>query len=170
MTPETEDAPAPRKKRQRQPRTKGLRTIHEAGAALRRLWQDPEWREALLAKRQIAITKARAEGRWRTRFGIFDGYTREECAEIWALARTRAEKVITKMREDGTITEQDDPRVVKAFQAAVEVMDTPANQGLKLQAARLIMDFLKAKPTSKQEVTVKSAEDWLDAVTAAANE
>ncbi len=31
----------------------------------------------------------------------------------------------------------------------------------KLAAARLLLDFTKSKPSSKSEVTVKSAEDWL---------
>lgn len=99
-----------------------------------------------------------------TRFGIPHGMRRPEAENEWRFARMYAKEVTRIMVEEQKIPE--DPKVEAAFSAAVEVLQSPMNQGIKLQAARLILDFLKAKPVAKSEVTVKNAEDWLAEVTA----
>jgi ketopantoate hydroxymethyltransferase len=89
---------------------------------------------------------------------------RDEAEAEWAFARMYAKEVTKIMVDEKMLPE--DPKVEKAFTAAVEVLESPMSQAIKLQAARLILDFCKAKPVAKSEVTVKSAEDWLAQVTA----
>jgi hypothetical protein len=96
--------------------------------------------------------------------GSYDGVSKPERIAINARAKQIAEETILKMADQGILTNEDDPRAVKALQAAVEVMNTPANQQTKLAAARLILDYTKSKPASKSEVTVNKAEEWLAAV------
>jgi activator of HSP90 ATPase len=100
----------------------------------------------------------------RNRYGIPDGMRREEADLEWKFASMYAKEVIKIMVDEKII--EDDPKVKAAFQAATEVLMSPHNQGIKLQAARLILDFCKAKPVAKSEITVQKAEDWLMSVTA----
>jgi hypothetical protein len=136
-------------------------------ATRRRLWAEasPEKRAAWTAA--IAeSTRRRAESQdpsnWRT--GIPHAMRRDEAEAEWAFARMYAKEVTKIMVDEKMLPE--DPKVEKAFTAAVEVLESPMSQAIKLQAARLILDFCKAKPVAKSEVTVKSAEDWLAQVTA----
>lgn len=98
------------------------------------------------------------------RTGIPTGMRRDEADREWYFARMYA-KEVTRIMVDKEII-PDDERVTKAFSSAVEVLESPMNQGVKLQAARLILDFLKSKPVSKSEVSVSNAEDWLAQVIA----
>jgi hypothetical protein len=139
----------------------------ERAEAKRREWANasPEKRAAWAAA--IAeSTRRRAESQdpsnWRT--GIPHAMRRDEAEAEWAFARMYAKEVTKIMVDEKLIPE--DPKVEKAFTAAVEVLESPMSQAVKLQAARLILDFCKAKPVAKSEVTVKSAEDWLAQVTA----
>ncbi|MFC3214616.1 hypothetical protein [Novosphingobium panipatense] len=67
-----------------------------------------------------------------------------------------------KMAENDQLP--DDPRAVEALKESMVILRTQEDAKLKLAAARLVLDFTKAKPTSKQEITVKTAEDYLDEI------
>ena len=54
----------------------------------------------------------------------------------------------------------------EALETAVEVMRIDGQSREKLQAARLVLDFTKSKPTSKNEVTISAAEEFLSSVMA----
>jgi hypothetical protein len=135
------------------------------GAIVSAIWNDPEKRAEFMQKRQEGQER-RTENIWKklVRYGIPHGMRRPEAANEWAFARMYAKEVTRIMKEEDLLPE--DPKVEKAFTAAVEVLESPMSQTIKLQAARLILDFCKAKPVAKSEVTVKSAEDWLQQVTA----
>lgn len=135
------------------------------GAIVTEIWNDPEKRAELMQKRQEGQDR-RVENIWKRirRYGVPHGMRRPEAANQWAFARMYAKEVTRIMKEENLLPE--DPKVEKAFSAAVEVLESPMSQTIKLQAARLILDFCKAKPVAKSEVTVKSAEDWLQQVTA----
>lgn len=119
-------------------------------------WADP----VIRAKMLDAVRNKRGD---TSRFGIPNGMRREEAEAAWSWATFYANKVTKIMKEQGII--EEDPKVEKAFTAAVEVLESPMSQNIKLQAARLILDFTKAKPASKAEITVAKAEDWLQSVT-----
>jgi hypothetical protein len=52
----------------------------------------------------------------------------------------------------------------EAMRATLEILRGPAPVGDKLKAARTLLDFSKIKPVAKSEVTVNSAEAWLDSL------
>lgn len=126
---------------------------------MQRKWADPEYRARVAAGQAKANKRKQENPKANWRYGIPDGMRREEAEAEWAFARMYAKEVTKIMIEKEQIP--DDPKVTKAFEAAVEVLESPMSQAIKLQAARLLLDFLKAKPAQKNEVTVKNAEDWL---------
>lgn len=126
------------------------------------LWEDPAYRakgEARL-RAHAAWRRADPEKLW-SRTNTFHGYTREQSAAAWAKAEARATTLVGIMKDKGMVEQTIDPRAEKALEVAVSIMESPAGQVAKLQAARLVLDFTKSKPVAKQEVTVKSAEDFL---------
>lgn len=70
------------------------------------------------------------------------------------------ERIIKKMADEGLTP--DDPMAVESLKEAMVVLRTQDNPKVKLAAARLVLDFTKAKPTSKVEHTFRTAEDILD--------
>lgn len=72
------------------------------------------------------------------------------------------ERIMKKMADNDQLP--DDPRAVEALKESMVILRTQEDAKLKLAAARLVLDFTKAKPTSKQEITVKTAEDYLDEI------
>lgn len=131
--------------------------------ANKRRYQDPAQREH---RRQLMLrTISRHKGKWGRPVGSYDGVTKEDRVRINAAAKQTAKETIQKMTDNGTLGPTDDPRAVAALEAAIEVLNTPSNQGTKLQAAKLILEYTKAKPASKSEVTVNKAEEWLATIT-----
>jgi hypothetical protein len=117
-------------------------------------WDRPECAAAYLEAMKTRPSRLNCPG----------GMPKWEAENEWNFARMYAKEVTKLMVDKGQI--EDDPKVTKAFQTAMEVLEGPMNTRDKLAAARLILDFLKAKPVSKSEVTVQKAEDWLAQVTA----
>lgn len=67
--------------------------------------------------------------------------------------------------EAAGVLEDADAQAKEALKAAIAVMRGPVSPKDKLAAARLVLDFTKAKPAQKQDITVSKAEAWLEAVT-----
>lgn len=126
--------------------------------------QSPEHRAKVIEHCRAMNAKKALDPRKNSRFGIFDGHNREQSEQIWAEAKVKAERIISKMKEKGIIAQDEDPRAVAALHTAIEVMQTPVNQGTALAAARLVLDFTKSKPVAKHEHTINAAEQWLAAV------
>ena len=116
------------------------------------LMETPEGREL---RRQWSTKKRKNPGRPR---GVPDGYRREEIEPIRAAAKKRAEKAVKIMSEQYDI---EDDYAKNALQTAVEIMAVPGETRERLAAARLVLDFTKSKPASKQEVTIGKAEEFL---------
>jgi ADP-heptose:LPS heptosyltransferase len=103
------------------------------------------------------------------RKGVFDGYTKATAEVAWKQARQEAKVIMKHMKENGMI---DTPTpgdkyaefAEEALEAAITIVRTPMNEQQRLAAARLVLDFTKSKPVAKNEVTVKTAEDWLQNV------
>lgn len=55
----------------------------------------------------------------------------------------------------------EDEYAKKALVTAVEVMNVVGETRERLAAARLVLDFTKQKPASKNEVSLSKAEDFL---------
>jgi hypothetical protein len=156
-----------RAKRKSSPRTKGIREISAASLALKAKWADPEWRAALIAKRQAWFD---AHPGYSRRTNVPDGMRKEEAQQAWAEAKESAKQTMAELEKAGVVTAEDDPKATEALEAAITVMRSPQNQQTKLAAARLVLEYTKSKPASKQHVTVDAAEAWLKEVAAANDE
>ena len=108
----------------------------------------------------MALHRANRSNRANNRWGVPDGMTREQAAPIWEASRQRAKEDMAKLQEAGVIN-PDDTNANEAMQNALEVMRSPMNQDMRLKAAKLVLEYTKAKPVSKSEVTVNAAEAWL---------
>ena len=116
------------------------------------LMSTPEGREL---RRQWSTKKRKNPGRPR---GVPDGYRKAEIEPIREAAKERAAKAVKIMSEKYDI---EDQYAQDALRTAVEVMQVPGETRERLAAARLILDFCKSKPASKQEVTIGKAEEFL---------
>lgn len=112
----------------------------EEGRALRRKWSTKPRKNA---------------GRPR---GVPDGYTREQIEPIRAKAKIEAKRVVKIMSEKYNI---EDKYAQAALETAVEVMNVVGDNRERVAAARLVLDFCKSKPASKNEVSISKAEDFL---------
>lgn len=135
----------------------------KASEANRRRYQNPVYlAQSRAAMRKIGLANKGKGGR---PLGSYDGIRKDERERINAEAKMFAQETMKKMADKGIVTTEDDPRAVEALSAAVETMRKPANQQTKLAAAKLILEYTKAKPAAKSEVTLNKAEEWLAAIT-----
>lgn len=107
------------------------------------------------------------------RKGVWDGYTKETARPVWERAQREAKAIVKYLKENDMVdTPKDDKfgsMADEALEAAIAVVRTPANDQVKIAAARLVLDFTRSKPAAKNEVTVSKAEDWLASVMADMN-
>lgn len=93
--------------------------------------------------------------------GTPDGYTLETITPIRNRAKSDAKKIVTIMSEENGI---DDIYALEALRAAVEIMREPGQNRDRLTAARMVLDFTKTKPASKQELVIGKAEEFLESL------
>ena len=127
---------------QRAPKNNYFATLMqtEEGRALRRKWSTKPKKNA---------------GRPR---GVPDGYTRERIEPVRAAIKEEAKRIVNKMSQDYNI---EDEYAKTALETAVEVMRCPGDNRERVAAARLVLDFTKSKPVSKNELAISKAEDFL---------
>jgi hypothetical protein len=116
------------------------------------LMQTPEGR----ALRKQWSTKPRQNG-GRPK-GVPDGYRKETIEPIRQKIKAEAKELVSIMAETYNI---EDDYAKAALETAVEVMREPGNNRERVAAARLVLDFTKERPTSKSEVAISKAEDFL---------
>jgi hypothetical protein len=117
-------------------------------------------------ERQVAIERLHAgrdKSRGTPRSRSPQGYTKKSYAKALEAEHPFIDKVLKKMAAEGTLP--DDPMAREALEETLVVLRTSENHKDKLAAARLLLDFTKPKPTSKTEVTLRTAEDFLDEIT-----
>lgn len=121
-----------------------------------------------------------------SRLSIPNGMTRAEADEAWAKAQAQAEEIFRRMVDQGIIADvnpedfervtikregvedvvilvpkTDDAKAAAAIKEACVIALGPTAQQTKLAALRTVLEWTKAKPTTKVEVT--KAEDLLAA-------
>lgn len=116
-----------------------------------------EWM-ARRASELIAVLPKNTVGR---KVGQPDGMLIEQAEEAWAIARAKAKEDMANIKK---VMDIGDERAEEALLATIEVMRSPMNQATKLQAARQVLEWTKAKPANKSEVTVNAAEAWLASI------
>lgn len=113
----------------------------------------PEGREK---HRQMLLNRKNKGGR---PLAVPDGFTKEIIEPIRQQAKVDAKKAVKLMTD-----ENENTHATEALEAAVEILRTPGQTRDRLTAARLVLDFTKSKPVSKQEVTVGKAEAFLSSL------
>lgn len=135
------------------PRPKDQSKVRLANNGLNRL--TPEERSAHARKAALSRKThgARAPGtppRWGT----------HEYAPLAKEAQREAQRIYNIMEKDGLLPE--DPLAREALEAALLLMRAPGDKKFKHSVLRTILEYRLAKPTTKTDVTVRTAEDWLD--------
>lgn len=69
------------------------------------------------------------------------------------------EEIIVNNNLDAT--NSDDALAIEALKTAINIMRLDCSIKDQLAASKLILEYTKAKPTTKSEVTVHTAEDFL---------
>ena len=112
----------------------------EEGRALRRQWSTKPRKNAGRPK------------------GVPDGYTREQIEPIRKEIQIQSKRIVEIMADQYNI---EDEYAKVALETAVEVMKMVGDNRERVAAARLVLDFTKQKPASKNEVAISKAEDFL---------
>ena len=94
--------------------------------------------------------------------GVPFALTAAQAQELAEQQNPEIQRILKKMAEQGQLP--DDPRAVEALEETLKVLRSEATAKDKLGAARLLLDFTKAKPTARIEHTVRTAEDFLDEI------
>lgn len=89
------------------------------------------------------------------------GWTLRQYLPLLEEATQEAKRIVKHMVEDGKIS-ADDEIGKEAMTTVLALMRAPGSPEFKLKAARTALEYTKARPTQKSEVTVKTAEDFLD--------
>lgn len=87
--------------------------------------------------------------------------TQAEWKSIVDQAKPEAKRIIKVMQKNGTLPDLD-PRAEEAMAALLVMLKSQASTRDKTTIAKTILDFTMSKPSSKTEVTVKTAEEMLD--------
>lgn len=83
-----------------------------------------------------------------------------EYAPLLKEAEREAKRIYKIMEQEGILPE--DPLAREALQEALKLMRAPGDKKFKHSVLRTILEYRLAKPTTKQDVTIRTAEDWLD--------
>jgi hypothetical protein len=75
--------------------------------------------------------------------------------------KQNAKEIVSVMADKFGI---EDNYATEALEAAVEILRVPGETRERLAAARLVLDFTKQKPASKNELSVSRAEQFLEAL------
>ena len=148
-------ASKPRKPRAKSPSKVG-QGKHPQKAPKRNYFADlMKTEEGRALRRQWSTLPRKNGGRPR---GVPDGYRREQIEPIRSEAKQEAKRIVNIMAEQYSI---EDEYAKAALETAVEVMRVPGDNRERVAAARLVLDFCKQKPASKNELSISKAEDFL---------
>jgi hypothetical protein len=92
-----------------------------------------------------------------------DGMLKNEFFEARVRYKREAKLIVEIMSKELKI---EDGYAKEALETAVELMRMPGSARDRLAASKLILEFTKEKPSTKSEVTVQRAEDFLAEVLA----
>lgn len=111
------------------------------------------------------MASVKARGVPFNRKGVPDGSARRRLGvdSFKALARHEAQRIMIHLRKEGLLMEPDNVIANEALEVAIEIhRDKLADGKLRLAAARICLEWTKAKPATKIEQTVRTAESFLD--------
>lgn len=153
------------KKRKRSPRPtryRGRLKKPGTGEAQKKLWADPTYRAMMMEKRKAQGERAKGH---QNRLGIPDGMRKADAEKHLQEVKASVAKTMKEL-EDAGVLDGDDAAANEALEVSLEIMRGKGEKKVRLQAARQVLEFTKAKPASRVHATVDSAEAWLKAIAA----
>ena len=93
--------------------------------------------------------------------GLPDGFSKKQYAPIKEAGLLKAKKVMAHMAANDKFIADNDV-AHKAIGTAVEILCLQGAHQLRLQAAKVLLDFTQRKPVTVSETTLKTAEAFLD--------
>jgi len=84
----------------------------------------------------------------------------EKALESWKRARESAERSMEAIKEKINLSDA----AAESLTEVIAVMRSEQAPKYKLQAAKIVLEWTMAKPVAKSEVTVNSAEQWLESL------
>lgn len=156
-----QDEKKPRQRKKREPNQNMARNEPEKNR-FKRMQEDPEGRRlwALWTVKKKVSTVGRPRG-------SLDGYNKTALQKLKKIAQAEAEVIVEYLIGTGQVSEEINKNVYarEALEAAVEVMrlDALAPKD-KLMAARAVLEWTMPKPVAQSELTVKTAESFLDQI------
>ena len=115
-------------------------------------------------RRAASAARNKLNGPWR-RAAAAEGRAEDERKDHGYAKRSVRRKVKEGTIDMAQFDAPDHGRAEEALATLVKVMRTPEENGkTKVAAAKTLLDFTKTKPVVKTEVTVKSAEAFLDEI------
>ena len=151
--------PLPKHELKRRGRVKSPETTERN----KKLWQDPEYRAKQAAAR--AEYHERLWGQPASYTGVPRGMRKREADPLNQQAKESAAVTMAELEKAGVLDDADE-QAKEALQTSIEIMRQPGDKKVRLQAARQVLEWTKAKPAAKSEVTVNKAEEWLAAIAA----
>lgn len=134
---------------------------------------DPEYKRIVNERLNGGLTKE--EHSERSRKGAYarkthgsvgagapPGWTKREYMLATEIAKTEAQRILKRMEKDSGELLPEDQLARECLKTAYEIMRSPTKPADKLKAIKTILEFTKAKPATKSDVTVRTAEDFLD--------
>jgi hypothetical protein len=99
--------------------------------------------------------------------GLPDGLGSKAFAKHKAEVENETKIIMTQLIKDNDLspeTSTDDAFAVEALNTAVQIMRLQGDARNKLGAAKLVLEYTKAKPSTKSEVTLNTAEALLQQI------
>lgn len=111
----------------------------------------------------IQAMTSRTRGKSGRPGGLPNGWTKDRWAWHLFCIKHTSHRYLENVIKDNELdrTNPDDAAAIEALTKAVHIMRSDSPQVQQLAAAKLILEFTKAKPSSKSDVTVHTAEDFL---------
>lgn len=130
------------------------------------------WKMTQKMKRRHAIGDHRRD--WLrdpykySRLFVRNGSTRKKDEKLWVKAEKKASEFMTILEQEGVVPidevivpESDEALAKAAIKEAAKFALGPIARKDKLVALKMVLDFTKAKPVSKSEISVSGPEEWL---------
>ncbi len=160
-----------RKKRKTSPRpNKSGRKCDLASKVWKKKWADPETRENWLARRKFLRELRGQSYKKPSRLGVPDGMRKDEAMALWEKAKAEARRFIEIMEEKDLVEKvvvpgSEEEMAKKTLEEAYVYAVSPLTDA-KTKAAymRIVLDFTKSKPESKQKLSLENSAEWLAAL------
>jgi hypothetical protein len=104
------------------------------------------------------------------RTSIPDGMRRPEAEKMWAECSRKADWIMCELEKAGVLPafgeEPEEQMAKKALHEAFSIAMAPVELKMRLTAIRTVLEWTKAKPATKTDLRLNSAEAWLAEVVA----